>query len=111
MTDTNRMDNPVCPVSLGEATLPISSAPNSSTWSATPPRTWATAQAPTTASVRPWAKRELYWGFKAFIDNVEDFRLAPGRNNLRHYPNYALRALNELHIEFTAKAGRGRNPL
>ena len=37
----------------------------------------------------PLARRELYWGFKAFIDNVEDFRLAPGHNNLRHYPNYA----------------------
>ena len=59
----------------------------------------------------PLARRELYWGFKAFIDNVEDFRLAPGRNNLRHYPNYGLRALNELHIEFTAKPGRGRNPV
>ncbi len=48
----------------------------------------------------PLARRELYWGFKAFLDNVASFRLAPGRNNLRHYPNYALRALNELHIEF-----------
>jgi cytochrome P450 len=51
----------------------------------------------------PLARRELYWGFKAFIDRIADFRLAPGRNTLRHYPNYALRALNELHIEFTKK--------
>lgn len=49
----------------------------------------------------PLARRELYWGFKAFVDNVADFRLAPGENDLRHYPNYALRALNALHIEFT----------
>jgi cytochrome P450 len=51
----------------------------------------------------PLARRELYWGFKAFIDRIAEFRLAPGRNTLRHYPNYALRALNELHIEFTKK--------
>jgi cytochrome P450 len=51
----------------------------------------------------PLARRELYWGFKAFIDHVDDFWLAPGRNDLRHYPNYALRALNELHIEFRRK--------
>lgn len=54
----------------------------------------------------PLARRELYWGFKAFIDNVEDFRLTPGRNDLRHYPNYGLRTLNELHIEFTARSDR-----
>jgi cytochrome P450 len=51
----------------------------------------------------PLARRELYWGFKAFIDRIDDFRLAPGRNNLRHLPNYMLRALIELHIEFTPK--------
>lgn len=51
----------------------------------------------------PLARRELYWGFKAFLDCIEDFRLAPGRNDFRHYPNYALRALNELHIEFTPR--------
>jgi cytochrome P450 len=51
----------------------------------------------------PLARRELYWGFKAFIDRIGEFHLAPGRNTLRHYPNYALRALNELHIEFTKR--------
>jgi cytochrome P450 len=51
----------------------------------------------------PLARRELYWGFKAFIDHIEEFRLAPGMNDLRHHPNYALRALRGLHIEFTAK--------
>ncbi len=54
----------------------------------------------------PLARRELYWGFKAFIDSVEDFWLAPEKNDLRHYPNYALRALNELHIEFTPRSER-----
>ena len=51
----------------------------------------------------PLARRELYWGFKAFIDRIEDFRLAPGKNKLRHLPNYSLRILKELHIEFTPK--------
>jgi cytochrome P450 len=51
----------------------------------------------------PLARRELYWGFKAFIDRIEDFRLAPGKNDFRHHPNYALRIKRELHIEFTPK--------
>ena len=51
----------------------------------------------------PLARRELYWGFKAFVDRIDDFKLAEGKNNLRHLPNYALRILKELHIEFTAK--------
>ena len=39
----------------------------------------------------------------AFLDRVEDFRLAPGKNQLRHVPNFYLRCLKELHIEFTPK--------
>jgi cytochrome P450 len=52
----------------------------------------------------PLARRELYWGFKAFIDRVEDFELIPERNALRHAPNFALRALKELHIRFTKRS-------
>ncbi len=48
----------------------------------------------------PLARRELYWAFKAFIDRIESFRLVPGKNDLRHLPNYSLRILKELHIEF-----------
>jgi hypothetical protein len=44
----------------------------------------------------------MWWGFMAFLDRIEDFRLAPGKNNLRHVPNFYLRCLKELHIEFTA---------
>lgn len=51
----------------------------------------------------PLARRELYWGFRAFIDRIESFRVIPEKNNLRHLPNYALRILKELHIEFTPK--------
>ena len=52
----------------------------------------------------PLARRELYWGFRAFIDRVDDFELAPERNTLRHAPNFALRALKELHITFRRKS-------
>ncbi len=48
----------------------------------------------------PLARRELYWGMKAFLDRVERVWLAPGKNDLRHLPNYMLRILKELHIEF-----------
>lgn len=47
----------------------------------------------------PLARREMYWGFRAFIDTVAEFRLVEGRNDLRHVPNFWLRALKELHIE------------
>ena len=49
----------------------------------------------------PLARRELYWGFKAFVDRIDEVWLAPGKNDLRHLPNYHLRILKELHIEFT----------
>ena len=51
----------------------------------------------------PLARRELYWAFKAFIDHVEDFQLTPGANDLRHVPNYSLRILKELHIDYVLK--------
>lgn len=50
----------------------------------------------------PLARRELYWGFKCFIDRVDRVWLAEGKNDLRHLPNYMLRILKELHIEFVA---------
>ena len=52
----------------------------------------------------PLARRELYWGFRAFLDRVDDFQLDMEKNTLRHHPNFALRALKELHITFTRKA-------
>ena len=56
----------------------------------------------------PLARRELYWAFRAFIDGVEDFALVPDKNNLRHLPNYSLRILKELHIEFTPRKKRNQ---
>ncbi|MBI1181097.1 MAG: cytochrome P450 [Alphaproteobacteria bacterium] len=51
----------------------------------------------------PLARRELYWGFKAVLDRIDDIRLAPGRNDFRHIPSIMLRALKELHIEFSPR--------
>ena len=50
----------------------------------------------------PLARRELYWGFKAFMDKVSSVRFAPG-NKFEYHPNYFLRALKSLDIEFTKR--------
>lgn len=51
----------------------------------------------------PLARRELYWSFKALIDRVDELWFQPGRNDFKVMPNFALRALSELHIGFKAK--------
>lgn len=51
----------------------------------------------------PLARRELYWGFKALVDRVDEMSFVPGANDFTVAPNFALRALKELHIEFKAK--------
>jgi cytochrome P450 len=51
----------------------------------------------------PLARRELYWGFKALVNRIDEMWFAPGRNDFRHAPNFCLRALTALHIEFKAK--------
>ena len=51
----------------------------------------------------PLARRELYWGFKSLLERVDEIRLAPGKNDFAIAPNYCLRALKELHIEFTPR--------
>jgi cytochrome P450 len=48
----------------------------------------------------PLARRELHWGFSALLERTRGIRLAPGKNELAIAPNYCLRALKELHIEF-----------
>ena len=48
----------------------------------------------------PLARRELYWAFKALIDRIDELWFVPGRNDFRVQPNFALRALKELHIGF-----------
>lgn len=51
----------------------------------------------------PLARRELYWGFKAMIDRFDHIQFAEGKNDFKHGPTFCLRALKELHIEFTPK--------
>ncbi len=52
----------------------------------------------------PLARRELYWAFKALLDRVDEMWFAPGKNDFTVAPNFALRALKELHIEFKRAA-------
>ena len=48
----------------------------------------------------PLARRELYWAFRALVESVDEMWFAPGKNDFTVAPNFALRALKELHIEF-----------
>jgi cytochrome P450 len=52
----------------------------------------------------PLARRELYWSFKALVERIDEMWFAPGRNDFKVQPNFALRALQELHIEFRPAA-------
>ena len=47
----------------------------------------------------------MAWLVSPMADALE-FRLAPGKNSLRHVPNFYLRYLKELHIAFTPKKKR-----
>ena len=51
----------------------------------------------------PLARREMWWGFKALIDRVDEMSFVPGANDFSIAPNFALRALKELHIEFAKR--------
>ncbi|MEO1062936.1 MAG: cytochrome P450 [Actinomycetota bacterium] len=55
----------------------------------------------------PLARRELLIGFRALVDRIAELRFADG-NNFRHQPNFCLRALQELHVEFTPRVREGR---
>jgi cytochrome P450 len=48
----------------------------------------------------PLARRELHWAFTALLEQTRGIRLTPGKNDLAIAPNYCLRALKQLHIEF-----------
>ncbi len=52
----------------------------------------------------PLARRELYFGFKALVERIDDMRFVEGANDFSYQANYFLRALKELHIEFTPRA-------
>ena len=50
----------------------------------------------------PLARRELFHSFKAFVERIDDFELVED-NSFDIAPNYSLRALNELRINFTSR--------
>ncbi len=50
----------------------------------------------------PLARRELWWGFKTFLDRVETASFAPDIQ-FEYHPHCLLRALKSLDIEFTLK--------
>lgn len=50
----------------------------------------------------PLARVELYWGFKALLDRLDNIQLAP-QNDFQHMQSVIHRALKELHITFTPK--------
>ncbi len=56
----------------------------------------------------PLARRELYWAFRALCDRVDEMSFAPGKNTFEVVPNFSLRALRELNIEFIAKPRQDR---
>jgi cytochrome P450 len=56
----------------------------------------------------PLARRELFYGFKAMIDNFEEMWFIDGENDFAHHQNFFLRAMKELHIGFKPRADRQR---
>lgn len=56
----------------------------------------------------PLARRELFWAFHALINRVDKMRFAEGMNTFEVAPNFSLRAMRELHIEFDAKPAEER---
>lgn len=49
----------------------------------------------------PLARRELIIGFRALVDRIDHMRFRDGENDFRHHPNFCLRSLKHLNIEFT----------
>ena len=45
------------------------------------------------------ARRELYWGFRALVERLEDIRVAPG-TEISHMPNWMFRAIETLPVTF-----------
>jgi len=51
----------------------------------------------------PLARRELWWGFKTFLDRVETAEFTPGRNDFSYQPHCLLRSLKSLSIDIKVK--------
>ncbi|MEI6402611.1 MAG: cytochrome P450 [Actinomycetota bacterium] len=50
------------------------------------------------------SRLEQQLALNAVLDRLPDLRITPGRNDFRHLPGFVLRALNELHIDWTPAA-------
>jgi cytochrome P450 len=46
------------------------------------------------------SRKELTVGYQELFKRFKNFRLAPGKNDLRHHPSVLLRGLKALHIEY-----------
>jgi cytochrome P450 len=53
----------------------------------------------------PLARRELFFGFKALLERCREIRLVPDANDFRIAPNFFLRGLESLQIEFEPAEG------
>jgi cytochrome P450 len=49
----------------------------------------------------PLARRELSATWKTVVERLHDVRFAEGKNDFSFQPNYFLRGLNDLYLEFT----------
>jgi cytochrome P450 len=49
----------------------------------------------------PLARREMYYGFKALVDRIDEMWFLDGENTFEFHQNFFLRALKEVHIGFT----------
>ena len=48
----------------------------------------------------PLARRELWWAFRVLIERIDEMWFEPDANDFSVAPNFSLRSLKELHIEF-----------
>ncbi len=56
----------------------------------------------------PLARRELYFGFKALVDRVDELWYVEGGSGFEYRPSYFLRILESLHLGFRPAAARIR---
>ena len=52
----------------------------------------------------PLARRELFYGFKAIVDTIEEMWFIDGANDFSYHPNFFLRAVRQVHIGFKPRA-------
>ena len=50
------------------------------------------------------ARKEMQVAYKRLLERLTNIRLAPGKNDLSHWPNLVLRGLKELHITFEKRS-------